>query len=185
MTLCSDSTVPQPNAATEMQIYSTVFPWFCFWHLVLLLDCLGLIVSGNLIECPKHNGCFDFKTGEAKRLPARAPLATYITLSACILIHDCFLFATRFPTRVKDGRVLVVTGELLNSLFIQCILWFSFVVNRKASARSSERGHGHEATVGAQRGREATVGAKPGRRQHVKLQYEPSWARQNSVRLGL
>ena len=35
------------------------------------------LVTGNLIECPKHNGCFDFKTGEAKRLPVRQRLATF------------------------------------------------------------------------------------------------------------
>ena len=35
------------------------------------------LVTGNLIECPKHNGCFDFKTGEAKRLPVRTRLATF------------------------------------------------------------------------------------------------------------
>lgn len=36
-------------------------------------------VLGNLIECPKHNGCFDFKTGEPKRPPVRFKLATYAT----------------------------------------------------------------------------------------------------------
>mmetsp|Transcript_31884 Transcript_31884/g.63667 ORF Transcript_31884/g.63667 Transcript_31884/m.63667 type:complete len:140 (-) Transcript_31884:95-514(-) len=35
------------------------------------------VVVGNLIECPKHNGCFDFKTGQPKRLPVRAPLKTF------------------------------------------------------------------------------------------------------------
>jgi hypothetical protein len=35
------------------------------------------LVTGNLIECPKHNGCFDFKTGLPKRLPVRQPLATF------------------------------------------------------------------------------------------------------------
>eukprot|EP00928_Gymnodinium_smaydae_P026204 TRINITY_DN20642_c0_g1_i1.p1 TRINITY_DN20642_c0_g1~~TRINITY_DN20642_c0_g1_i1.p1 ORF type:complete len:507 (+),score=59.68 TRINITY_DN20642_c0_g1_i1:108-1523(+) len=35
------------------------------------------LITDNLIECPKHNGCFDFKTGEAKRLPAKIRLATY------------------------------------------------------------------------------------------------------------
>jgi MocE subfamily Rieske [2Fe-2S] domain protein len=35
------------------------------------------LITGNLIECPKHNGCFDYKTGEAKRLPVRQPLATF------------------------------------------------------------------------------------------------------------
>merc|ERR1740138_1862832 len=35
------------------------------------------LITGNLIECPKHNGCFDFKTGKAKRLPVRQRLATF------------------------------------------------------------------------------------------------------------
>merc|ERR1712070_1283310 len=35
------------------------------------------LVTGNLIECPKHNGCFDFKTGLPKRLPVKARLATF------------------------------------------------------------------------------------------------------------
>ena len=35
------------------------------------------LVLGNLVECPKHNGCFDFKTGEPKRLPVKRRLATY------------------------------------------------------------------------------------------------------------
>ena len=40
----------------------------------------GLVhTEGNLIECPKHNGCFDFKTGEPKRLPVRTRLATFPT----------------------------------------------------------------------------------------------------------
>jgi Na+-transporting NADH:ubiquinone oxidoreductase subunit F len=30
-----------------------------------------------IIECPKHNGRFDIRTGEAIRLPARKPLGTY------------------------------------------------------------------------------------------------------------
>ena len=36
-----------------------------------------MVVEGNLIECPKHNGCFDFKTGKAIRLPVRSKLATF------------------------------------------------------------------------------------------------------------
>eukprot|EP00037_Helgoeca_nana_P018878 m.182224 g.182224 ORF g.182224 m.182224 type:complete len:497 (+) comp24628_c0_seq1:234-1724(+) len=35
------------------------------------------ILLGNLVECPKHNGCFDFKTGEPKRLPVKRRLTTY------------------------------------------------------------------------------------------------------------
>jgi 3-phenylpropionate/trans-cinnamate dioxygenase ferredoxin subunit len=35
------------------------------------------LVMGDLIECPKHNGRFNYKTGEAKRAPARVDLCTY------------------------------------------------------------------------------------------------------------
>ena len=38
--------------------------------------CDGAIVGGA-IECPKHNGRFDLKTGEPVRKPVRVPLATY------------------------------------------------------------------------------------------------------------
>ena len=40
-------------------------------------DLVDGLVTGNLIECPKHNGCFDFKTGLAKRLPVKTRLATF------------------------------------------------------------------------------------------------------------
>lgn len=36
----------------------------------------GLVI-GNLIECPKHNGRFDYTTGAAKRVPACVDLKTY------------------------------------------------------------------------------------------------------------
>jgi 3-phenylpropionate/trans-cinnamate dioxygenase ferredoxin subunit len=35
------------------------------------------LVMGDLIECPKHNGRFNYKTGKAKRAPARVDLCTY------------------------------------------------------------------------------------------------------------
>jgi 3-phenylpropionate/trans-cinnamate dioxygenase ferredoxin subunit len=35
------------------------------------------LVMGHLIECPKHNGQFDYRTGEAKRTPACVNLRTY------------------------------------------------------------------------------------------------------------
>jgi 3-phenylpropionate/trans-cinnamate dioxygenase ferredoxin subunit len=38
--------------------------------------CDGLVM-GHLIECPKHNGQFDYRTGEAKRAPVCANLRTY------------------------------------------------------------------------------------------------------------
>jgi 3-phenylpropionate/trans-cinnamate dioxygenase ferredoxin component len=38
--------------------------------------CDGLVM-GHLIECPKHNGQFDYRTGEAKRAPVCINLRTY------------------------------------------------------------------------------------------------------------
>jgi 3-phenylpropionate/trans-cinnamate dioxygenase ferredoxin component len=35
------------------------------------------LVQGDLIECPKHNGRFNYKTGEARRPPARENLCVY------------------------------------------------------------------------------------------------------------
>ena len=37
------------------------------------------LLSGCVIECPKHNGCFDVTTGEAVRRPATKPLNLYRT----------------------------------------------------------------------------------------------------------
>ena len=49
------------------------------------------LVMGDLIECPKHNGRFDYRTGEALRVPARIALRTY-------------------PVRVASGSVLIRLG---------------------------------------------------------------------------
>ena len=35
------------------------------------------LVMDNIIECPKHNGRFDYRTGEAKGAPACVNLQTY------------------------------------------------------------------------------------------------------------
>lgn len=35
------------------------------------------LVMGHTIECPKHNGRFDYTTGEAKRTPVCVNLVTY------------------------------------------------------------------------------------------------------------
>jgi 3-phenylpropionate/trans-cinnamate dioxygenase ferredoxin subunit len=35
------------------------------------------LVMGNTIECPKHNGRFDYRSGEPTRRPACVALATY------------------------------------------------------------------------------------------------------------
>jgi 3-phenylpropionate/trans-cinnamate dioxygenase ferredoxin component len=40
-------------------------------------DLTGGLVMGTIIECPKHNGRFDFVTGKAKRVPACIDLKTY------------------------------------------------------------------------------------------------------------
>ncbi len=48
----------------------------------------GGLVMDYTIECPKHNGQFDYRTGEAKRAPVCVNLATY-------------------PVKVEGGRVFV------------------------------------------------------------------------------
>ncbi len=45
-------------------------------------------VQGTIIECPLHNGRFDFTTGEAKGAPACVDLQTY-------------------PVKVEGGRILI------------------------------------------------------------------------------
>ena len=45
-------------------------------------------VDGAIIECPMHNGRFDFTTGEAKGAPACVDLTTY-------------------PVKVANGRILL------------------------------------------------------------------------------
>ena len=49
--------------------------------------CDGLVMDYT-IECPKHNGQFDYRTGEAKRAPVCVNLKT-------------------FPVRVDGSRVLI------------------------------------------------------------------------------
>ena len=57
----------------------------CTHEQVHLAD--GLVMD-NIIECPKHNGRFDYRTGEAKGAPACVNLATY-------------------PVKVEGGKVLI------------------------------------------------------------------------------
>jgi 3-phenylpropionate/trans-cinnamate dioxygenase ferredoxin component len=52
--------------------------------------CDGLVV-GTVIECPKHNGRFDFVTGEALSAPVLIDLETY-------------------PVKVEAGRVYLQIG---------------------------------------------------------------------------
>lgn len=51
------------------------------------LLCDGLVMGG-VIECPKHNGRFDYATGRALGAPVLVDLRTY-------------------PTRVEDDRVWI------------------------------------------------------------------------------
>ena len=46
------------------------------------------LVQGDIIECPKHNGRFNYKTGEARGAPVCVNLRTY-------------------PVRVENERVFV------------------------------------------------------------------------------
>ena len=43
------------------------------------MDLSDGFVTDYEIECPKHAGTFDYRTGEAKRLPACKNLASYAT----------------------------------------------------------------------------------------------------------
>ena len=60
----------------------------CTHEQVHLAD--GLVMD-EIIECPKHNGRFNYKTGEAKGAPVCVNLKTY-------------------PTRVEAGKVLIQIG---------------------------------------------------------------------------
>lgn len=51
----------------------------------------GGLVMGNIIECPKHNGRFDIRTGQPKGAPVCVALRTY-------------------PVKVEAGRVLIDVG---------------------------------------------------------------------------
>ena len=61
---------------------------FCTHEGVHLAD--GLVM-GEVIECPKHNGRFNYQTGAALRAPVCEALVTY-------------------PARVIDGRIEIAIG---------------------------------------------------------------------------
>lgn len=48
----------------------------------------GGFVMDGIVECPKHNGRFDYRTGQAKGAPVCVNLKTY-------------------PVKVQDGLVLI------------------------------------------------------------------------------
>ena len=62
---------------------------YCTHEKVHLAD--GLVMD-HLVECPGHNGQFDYRTGEAKRTPACEALKTY-------------------PVKVEGNDVFIDVGE--------------------------------------------------------------------------
>ncbi|RWN57410.1 MocE family 2Fe-2S type ferredoxin [Mesorhizobium sp.] len=58
---------------------------FCTHEKAHLAD--GLVM-GDIIECPKHNGRFNYKTGQAKGAPVCVNLQTY-------------------PVKVEAGKVMI------------------------------------------------------------------------------
>lgn len=48
----------------------------------------GGMVMGTIIECPKHNGRFDYRTGEAQGAPVITDLVTH-------------------PVKVEDGAIFI------------------------------------------------------------------------------
>ena len=60
----------------------------CTHEKVHLAD--GLVMD-NIIECPKHNGRFDYRSGAAKGAPVCVDLMTY-------------------PVRVEGGKVMIEIG---------------------------------------------------------------------------
>jgi 3-phenylpropionate/trans-cinnamate dioxygenase ferredoxin component len=52
--------------------------------------CDGLVMD-HIIECPKHNGRFDYRTGEAKGAPVCINLKTY-------------------PAKIDGGQVMIDIG---------------------------------------------------------------------------
>lgn len=60
----------------------------CTHEKVHLAD--GLVMD-NIIECPKHNGRFDYRTGQARGAPVCVNLKTY-------------------PAKVEGGKVLIDIG---------------------------------------------------------------------------
>lgn len=70
----------------EDKFYAT--DGLCTHEAIHLAD--GLVL-GDVIECPKHNGRFDYKTGQAKGAPVCVNLKTY-------------------PVKVEDGKVFIELG---------------------------------------------------------------------------
>ena len=68
-------------------------------------------LEGCIIECPKHNGRFDVRTGEPLRRPPRMPLCTYAVEVDCGRVVG---YLSPAATTVKTGSssVTVPSGPL-------------------------------------------------------------------------
>jgi MocE subfamily Rieske [2Fe-2S] domain protein len=92
--LDEDDAVTVEIAGCVLAVYRTGKGFFasdgtCTHEFALLAD--GF-VHGAVVECPKHQGRFDLRTGEAKAPPATAGLRTY-------------------PVRIVDGDVEVCLDQ--------------------------------------------------------------------------
>ena len=66
----------------ENEIFATAA--LCTHERVNLTD--GLVID-DVIECPKHNGRFNFKTGEAKGAPVCVNLETFQVKVECDIVY--------------------------------------------------------------------------------------------------
>jgi 3-phenylpropionate/trans-cinnamate dioxygenase ferredoxin subunit len=88
-----DDLIPFTHAGVEYAVYRSASDEYfatagrCTHEQTLL--CEGLVMGG-VIECPMHNGRFDYKTGRALGAPAIIDLRTY-------------------PTKVEAGTVYLDT----------------------------------------------------------------------------
>jgi 3-phenylpropionate/trans-cinnamate dioxygenase ferredoxin subunit len=91
-----EDVIPIEHAGCQYAIYRSpddkyyASDGLCTHEHTLLAD--GLVMD-HIIECPKHNGRFDYRTGEAKSAPVRVNLRTY-------------------PTTVDNGMVSIDLGEV-------------------------------------------------------------------------
>lgn len=68
--------------APDGKFYAT--DGLCTHEKVHLAD--GLVMD-NIIECPKHNGRFDYRSGEAKGAPVCVNLKTYVVKVEAGKVH--------------------------------------------------------------------------------------------------
>jgi 3-phenylpropionate/trans-cinnamate dioxygenase ferredoxin component len=89
-----EDVIPFSHDGTDYAIYRSPDNTFfataghCTHERQLLCD--GLVMEG-IIECPKHNGRFDYRTGKAMGAPVIVDIETY-------------------PVKVEDGTVYLQLG---------------------------------------------------------------------------